>query len=75
MAVATPEDRAELAKRAKTSEAYLFNQLGNGHRENPKLRFALDIVKASAIMARRTARSRRVPLPEITLEGLAWPTM
>lgn len=69
-AYATPEERGKLAEMSGTSEAYLFGQLANGHRKNPKLRLAMAIV----IAAEKLNLRRKVKLPEITLKGIAWPS-
>lgn len=66
---ATPSERARLALLAGTSPAYLFKQLAQGHRENPKLRLALAIVAGAEQINKR----RKVKLPEITIAGVAWP--
>lgn len=69
MVKAAPEDRIKLAELVGTSPEYLFGQLGNGHRQNPKLRLALMIVMA----AERMHKATKQRLPLITLQGLAWP--
>ena len=65
---ATPGERDRLALLAGTSPAYLFQQLAQGHRENPKLRLALAIIAGAEQINKR----RKVKLPEITLAGLAY---
>ena len=71
MRAATPAQRDLLAKGANTSVAYL-RFLAGVHRENPKIRLALAIVKtANAVLPDRVTG---VPLPIITLEDLAKPT-
>ena len=62
--LATKEERAELARRAGTSVGYL-RLLGYGVRQNPKIRLALSIYKATRVMSGYRA------LPTVTVEDLA----
>jgi len=66
---ATPRNKATMAECVGTSVEYLFSQLANGHRENPKVRFALKIVQTAEFMHKESGGV----LPLITAEGLAWP--
>jgi hypothetical protein len=59
---ATPQEREYLAREVGTSVGYL-RLLGYGHRENPKVRLALGIVKTAARMHHQT--HGRLPLISI----------
>lgn len=63
---ATIQEREDMAREAGTSVGYL-RLLGYGHRENPKVRLALAIVKHAARMHHKT--HGRLPL--ITIYDLA----
>lgn len=69
MTFAKPQDRSAFAAAVGTSEGYIFGQLGGLHRENPKVRLAMAIVKTSHDMYEESLGR----LPIITLEGIAYP--
>lgn len=64
MRLASKEEKEELARRAGTSVGYL-RLLAYGHRENPKVRLALGIQKATGDM------NGRGVLPIVWVEDLA----
>lgn len=73
MSAATSPMQIELAKRCGTSVGYL-RLLANVWRENPKLRFALDIVNHTNALNSEVLDKLCVVMPKVTIEGLANPT-
>ena len=69
---ATKEQREELADRAKTSVEYL-RLLAGVHRENPKIRLSMDIVKEANNILPDLKNGGRVT-PVLSLQDLADPT-
>lgn len=70
----TKREREELAYYAGC-DVYYLRVLAGVHRENPKLRLALAIVRGSEIInTRHNASHPDKPYPAITLAGLASPT-
>lgn len=82
MRLATEEERVALAENADTSLNYLY-QLAGVHRENPKVRLALAIVRVANTLREDRLRcacnndkdpGQYADLPYLTLQSLATPT-
>jgi hypothetical protein len=71
---ATPEMREQLAEKSGVSSLTYLYKLAGLHRENPRVRLALSIVRIANDIRKRAPPDIAKALPILTIEDLANPT-